>query len=291
MTTSDADLTVQHFVTSDGVRIAYRVCGRGDAVIVCHGGPSTTYEYLVGDLADLDDRLMLVFHDYRGSGASDRSVAASYRFERLADDVDELRQHLGVKRVSILAHSIGGLVALQYALRYSSRCRALALMACSPAGTMRRTAVLVLKALGVVRTTRLLGRALWYELAWSWRGESDSKTSSRFSIMHIMQEGGPAFRDAVTAREVFAENDNAAALERLAFQTDLCDQLPRIECPVLIIHGSKDAPFVAGGVLLERGLPHARRVELDGVGHHPLVEDHTRTHHELAAFLVESHPP
>lgn len=120
---------------------------------------------------------------------------------------------------------------------------------------------------------------------------SAAKTSSRFSIMHIMQEGRPAFRNAVAAREVFAQNDNAAALERLAFQTDMCDQLPRIECSVLVIHGSKDAPFVAGGALLERGLPHGRRIELDGVGHHPLVEDHARTRHELAVFLVGDHPP
>src|SRR5438270_2922743 len=128
---------------------------------------------------------------------------------------------------------MGGFVALQYALRHGEHCRSLALMSCSPAGTMQRTALPTLKALGITRTVRMLGRAMWYLGAWSWRRESDAKTATRYSIMHIMQEGNLAFREAVAAREVLAQNDNAATLERAAFQTDLCGQLPSIACPVL----------------------------------------------------------
>src|SRR5207248_4589189 len=140
----------------------------------------------------------------------------TYTFERLADDVDELRQHLGVERVSVLAHSMGGFVALQYALRHREHCRSLALISCSPAGTMRRTAWPTLRALGAVRTVRMLGRTVWYVAAWSWRRESEAKMASRYSIMHIMQEGNPTFRDAVAAREVLAQNNNAPTLERAA---------------------------------------------------------------------------
>src|SRR5438105_15578503 len=146
-----ADAKVERFTTGDGVSIAYRTEGAGDVVMVCHGGPSTTYEYLVGDLAPVSERFALVFHDYRGAGMSDRASPGTYTFERLADDVDELRQHLGVERVSVLAHSMGGFVALQYALRHREHCRSLALMACSPAGTMRRTASPTLRALGPTR--------------------------------------------------------------------------------------------------------------------------------------------
>jgi pimeloyl-ACP methyl ester carboxylesterase len=217
---------------------------------------------------------------------SDRASPETYTFERLADDVDELREHLGAERVSVLAHSLGGLVALHYAIRHASHCRSLALMSCSPAGTMRRTAMPTLKALGAMRIARIVARGIWYLAAWSWRRESDAKTASRYSMMHIMQEGNPAFREAVAAREIFAQNDNAPTLERAAFQTDLCDELPSIDSPVLVIHGSKDAPFVAGGQLLERGVRNVRRIELRGVGHHALVEENARTSRELIEFLT-----
>jgi proline iminopeptidase len=282
----DKIVRVPHFETNDGVRIAYSVRGDGAPIIVCHGGPSTTYEYLVGDLADLDDRATVVFHDYRGSGRSETAPQTSYTFERLADDVDELREHLGFERVTVLAHSMGGFVALHYALRHSERCERLVLLSCSPAGTMRRAALPTLRAMGFIRLGRMAGRAVGYLGWWSWRRDCEAKTLARYSIMKVLQEGKPEFADEVKRREVLADNDNAASLERLAFNTDLCDELGEITCPVLVVHGANDAAFVAGAELLERGVPSLRRVSLPGVGHHPLVEEHERVIREIRSTLA-----
>ena len=226
-----------------------------------------------------------MFHDYRGSGESATAAAESYTFERLADDVDELREHLGFERVTVLAHSMGGFVALHYALRHPERCEQLVLISCAPAGTMQRTALPTLRALGPVRLGRMLGRASRYLVWWSWQADAEAKTRARFSIMGVMQEGRRAWRSEVAKREVLAENDNAASLERAAFNTDLCDELHRIDCPCLIVHGTNDAPFTAGAQLLERGLPRARRISLQGVGHHPLVEEHDTVIAEIASVL------
>lgn len=276
---------VERFDTRDGVSIAYWVSGRGDAVIMCHGGPSTTHEYLVSDLGDLAGSATLVFHDYRGSGRSETAAPASYTFERLADDVDELREHLGFESVTVLAHSMGGFVALQYALRHPDRCRALILMSCTPAGTIGRTGIPTLRALGLARFARVLRRAGAYLAWWSWHPRSDAKTRARFSIMGTLQEGQPAFRAEVAAREILANNDNAPTLERLGFKTDLCSELSKIGCPALVIYGENDAPFAAAAGLFRAGLPQARIVQFAGVGHHPLVEEHDRTIRAISETL------
>jgi proline iminopeptidase len=276
-----------HFETRDGVDIAYEACGHGVPVIVCHGGPSTTHEYLVDDLSALNDTAQLVFHDYRGSGQSATAAADSYNFERLADDVDEVRAHLGFERVTVLAHSLGGFVALHYALRHGERCERLVLISCSPAASMSRTAIPTLRALGPVRFARMLDKAARYLVWWTWKPDSEAKTLARYSAMSVLQEGGREWRAEVAKREVLADNDNAPTLERVAFKTDLCDQLHRIKCPVVVINGSRDAPFAAGAALLERGLPHVRRVTFEGVGHHPLVEEHARTIAEIRTALAE----
>jgi pimeloyl-ACP methyl ester carboxylesterase len=103
--------------------------------------------------------------------------------------------------------------------------------------------------------------------------------------MKVLQEGQAAFRDDVARREVLADNDNAPTLERLGFRTDLTDQLGKISCPVVIIFGDHDAPFTAGARLLSAGLPDARTLRLQGVGHHPLVEGHDRTIEAIADAL------
>ena len=154
---------------------------------------------------------------------------------------------------------------------------------------MSRTAIPTLRALGPVRFFRMLGNAARYLLWWTWKPDSEAKTRVRYSIMGVLQEGGRRWRAEVATREVLADNDNAPTLERVAFKTDLCDQLHRIACPVLVVHGSKDAPFTAGAALLERGLPHVRRVTFAGVGHHPLVEEHARTIAEIRTALAD-HP-
>src|SRR6476646_7133530 len=146
---------MERFETSDRVAIAYQVSGHGRPLVVCHGGPSTTHSYLVDDLAALGDRATLIFHDYRGSGRSDAAPRAGYTFERLADDVDELRAHLGLERLGVLAHSMGGFVALEYALRHPDRCEHLILISCTPAGTWQRTALPTLRALGLGRFIKL----------------------------------------------------------------------------------------------------------------------------------------
>jgi len=276
---------MERFETSDHVALAYDLRGYGSPLVVCHGGPSTTHEYLVMDLAPLEGGATLIFHDYCGSGLSDTASASSYTFERLADDVDELRECLGFSRVSVLAHSMGGFVALEYALRHPDRCERLILISCSPAGTWQRTALPTLRALGIRRFLKLGSRALVYATRWSWRASSEQRTLARFSIMSVLQEGQASFRDDVAAREVLSDNDNAATLERLRFRTDLTTQLPRISCPVLIIFGDHDAPFTAGAQLLAAHLTSSRVIRLKNVGHHPLVEEHDRTISAIAEAL------
>ena len=276
---------MDRFETSDRATISYDVRGHGRPLVICHGGPSTTHDYLVDDLAPLEDRATLIFHDYRGSGLSDAAPSTSYTFERLADDVDELRAHLGLDRLSVLAHSMGGFMALEYAIRHPDHCERLILISCSPAGTLQRTGLPTLRALGIARFGKLCSRAFIYTLRWSWRPSSEKKTLARFSIMSVLQEGRSTFRDDVAAREVFADNDNASALERLGFHTDLTDQLAKITCPALIIFGDHDAPFTAGANLLAKGLRNAQTLRLEGIGHHPLVEEHDRTIQAIADAL------
>lgn len=74
----------------DGARLHYEVRGTGRPTIVCCGGPSTTYDYLLGDLDPLTTDLSLIFHDYRGSGRSSSAPSQTYRFDQLADESPSL---------------------------------------------------------------------------------------------------------------------------------------------------------------------------------------------------------
>ena len=275
------------FATSDGTEIRYEVRGNGWPVAVCHGGPNNISNTLMRDLAPLEDSYALIFHDYRGGGGSAAAPAATYRFDRFGDDLDELRAHLGHESMSVVAHSMGGFVALQYALRHPETCRRLALIATTPCGVARRMAIPVLQALGPLRTAKAMVLAARFVGLWSWRRQSRERTTAMYAPMNVTQEARPELRAKVAAAhpELPVDNDNAPHLLKAMSALDLRDQLDNIHCPALVLYGSRDAASVVGGQMLASGLPNARVRILPDVGHEVFIEAPAETFETLRGFL------
>lgn len=110
---------VKGFVRVTGGRIAYRVAGarkKGVPLIVIHGGPGATHEYLE-PLEALADERPVVFYDQLGCGDSDKpDNPRLWTIERYARELGELREALKLDRVHILGHSWGTMIAVDYML-------------------------------------------------------------------------------------------------------------------------------------------------------------------------------
>lgn len=263
------------FRAGDGTPIYFELHGSGPPLYVCHGGPQTTFSYLSQALEPLARHFTLVYHDYRGSGRSGRAAPQTYRFEQLAADLDALRAHLGHERVALLAHSLGGFVALHYALRYGQHLQALVLVATTPTGVMGRLVGPTLRVLGARRLIRLLVAAAGYGLIWAWRRESPARRRARLRLLALLQEGRADRMELVRAaeREAAVGSENAPYLEAEAYRTDLTPHLGRIRCPVLVACGDRDAVFFAALRLYRQHWPGATYVIFPGVGHHPAIEE------------------
>jgi len=122
-------IAVESFRSWDGTELAYRVAGSGPPLVCIPGGPGQAVEYL-GELGGLGSRRTLILLDNRGTGAS-RVPAdpATYRVDRLVDDVEALRQHLGFDRMDLFGHSASGGTCLLYAARHPGRLTHLVLVA------------------------------------------------------------------------------------------------------------------------------------------------------------------
>lgn len=116
------------FHTYDGTELTYHLQGEGEPLICVPGGPMRAAVYL-GDLGGLSAHRQLVLLDLRGTG--DSAVPddpATYRCDRLVDDVEALRVHLGLERIDLLGHSASGNLVELYAARYPQRLRSLTLV-------------------------------------------------------------------------------------------------------------------------------------------------------------------
>jgi proline iminopeptidase len=107
------------FVDAHGVFIYYKIIGRGAPLLIVHGGPGASHDYLLPHLLPLARTNKLIFIDERGSGRSQKLEDASqYTVENMVEDVEAVRQALGLGKISLMGHSYGGVLAQAYALKY-----------------------------------------------------------------------------------------------------------------------------------------------------------------------------
>jgi len=107
------------YVDVGDVFIYYKALGTGAPLVILHGGPGASHEYLLPYLISLAKTNRIVFIDERGSGKSTKlEDPAGYTVEAMADDVEAVRRALGLGKISLLGHSYGGVLAQAYALKY-----------------------------------------------------------------------------------------------------------------------------------------------------------------------------
>lgn len=107
------------FVDANGVMIYYLSTGHGQPLMILHGGPGASHDYFLPYLLPLARHNRIVFIDERGSGRSQKLEDASgYTIENMVEDVEAVRQALGLGKISLLGHSYGGALAQAYALKY-----------------------------------------------------------------------------------------------------------------------------------------------------------------------------
>src|SRR5450432_2132209 len=105
---------------SDSARLYYRIIGHAaDTIIAIHGGPGMDHESIFGDFKVLGEHHTVIFYDQRGGGKSTLPTDTTTLFaKRQIQDLDELRKHFKIERVTLIAHSYGPLLAASYAIAH-----------------------------------------------------------------------------------------------------------------------------------------------------------------------------
>jgi proline iminopeptidase len=107
------------FADANGVMIYYTTMGKGEPLLILHGGPGASHDYFFPYLLPLMRNNRLIFIDERGSGKSQKLEQPSeYTVENMVEDVEAVRKALDLGKISLLGHSYGGVLAQAYALKY-----------------------------------------------------------------------------------------------------------------------------------------------------------------------------
>ncbi|MEZ4464010.1 MAG: alpha/beta hydrolase [bacterium] len=224
--------------------------------------------------------------DLPGYGKSSKPATFPYTMVAQADAVRALVQHLGLEKPTLVGHSMGGQIALTYAIRWPAEPGALVLTA--PAGFEKFSArekawfkSVVTSAASAPPTSMPSGAACG--AATSLVGSPTSPGSSRSA------------RVAGTDEFAAYAYANVKSIHGLLDTDFTRDSLWRIQVPTLILHGDQDRlipnPFMHGGETREimevgrRGIKDAKLVTLHGCGHTVQLDCPIEYNAALSAFL------
>src|ERR1700712_2639839 len=255
-------------VTLHGDRVAYRDEGAGEVLLLVHGmgGSSSSWQELVPKLAK---KYRVIAPDLLGHGLSDKP-RGDYSVGAFAVLLRDLLDTLGVPKATIVGHSLGGGIAMQFAHQHRDYCQRLILISSGGLGAdvgalLRLLSLpgseLLLNALAsrpVLHATDALRVKLSLDgevtrfsetlRAQAWLTDRDSRRAFLRTLRSVVDHRGQA----------------VCALSRLHCNADL---------PALIITGDRDRVIpVAHAHAAHAALPGSRLHVLPDVWHHPQVE-------------------
>jgi proline iminopeptidase len=274
----------------NGVRLWYRVAGRpsGTPVVFLHGGPgqgSQTFAKFAGPPLERSQRM--IYLDQRGSGRSEKHWAKEYSLALMVNDLEKLRRHWGVRKMDLIGHSFGTLLALEYAARYPQHVAHLVLSG----------AVVDFPAmldLACVRLEKVDPET--YKKALERLPAGSKRRCHIFAAGRSFIDGNmypdPAIRNIVDETDKAGGLYNTGEIFGALADHGMLDYrftgADKLTMPVLAIQGAKDFQAAVEPVrAFAAKVPGARVIEYEGRGHFMFVEDPERFASDVSNFLGE----
>jgi len=264
------------FITIDNLQYSVIIRGTGQPVICWHGfaEDASTWEFIQLE------HCQMVLVDLIGHGASDKpETLAPYRLPMLLGQLHSLIQQLGYRKYALLGYSMGGRLALAYALAYPQEVSQLVLESasygvCDPLDRVNRRAndvwlAKVIKEKGIE----------WFNSYWS-----------GLEMFASQSQLPQAIRDKISQRRL---NNLPQALANTLLGSGqgvfpcLKEQIASLSMPVLYINGQYDEKYRAIGDEFAQLNPFITREIIRGVGHNTHIENPAMFNEVLNTWLSD----
>jgi 3-oxoadipate enol-lactonase len=254
MNTQMAELAQSGTVQANGQELYYEVHGEGPPLVLVMGIGYDSSLWTLEQVPVLSTQYQVILVDNRDAGRSSKA-RHPYTIADMADDLAGLLDALGIQHSHLLGLSMGGMIALEFALRHGDRLDRLVLTGTGAAPA--RSAVDPIQI-------------------WSWIKANDPtgevfgghQLVSLFSTKFLRNHQAVRDTAALLANNPYPMSHEAYQRQAAAYlQFDALDRLTAITAPTLVIVGEQDLltpPWIAREVA--KGIPAARFETIRGDG-------------------------
>jgi len=279
----------EQFADVNGIKICYDIHGDGDPVILIHGF-SDRKEHWRAQVGALSKHFKVIRMDNRGTGKSDRPDG-EYTMEVYASDVAGLMDSLGMEKSHIIGHSLGGMIAQNFAILYPNRINKLILVntfpGLKPPGEPIDDAIEMYKESAFASQEAIekdplnafingakssYSRNFWKIM----REEPKKKFHGIWSVEDLVEEKvkfGPTIKDLSNQAHALSTHNTY-------------ERLNEIKNKVLILSAEKDksCPKTMGEKMHEL-IPNSKFEVIEGAGHQSILEKAPEVNQVIIDFL------
>ncbi len=265
-------LTAQHnpredYLTFEGAELYYRIRGEGQPLVVI-SGPGMDGSYFHPSIDPLSKTFRLITYDQRGTGESKGILdTLKLTMDRYVEDLEALRQGLGVEKMHLMGHSYGGLLAMYYALKYPQRLGSLMLVGTGVGDSSSKSQQTTVNERLTPEDREAVGRM-------TATGALDTK-EGWVNLFKVMWKPYVYDQKKVSLiKEAFSDNTSLIRkhVDRSIDEKKLYAQLANLKVPTLLIHGDYDPVPLSASQRTHQVIKGSTLVVLPKCGHFPFME-------------------
>lgn len=260
----------------NGADLFISVKGKGETIVVLHGGPGLNHGYFKPHLDELEKKFRVVYYDQRASGQSATPSVDSLTLNFFVEDLEALRMHLKLEKLKLLAHSWGAVLFTHYALKYPGRIEKVMLVspamlsreydqAAAAAGKAKATAQDSLDRASIVSKGNLQIQDYEAMLKLSFKASAHDRKNMDHLNVNLPANFVGASRALFTG-----------LMKDPSSQANLYDSLRKFNFPVLIVHGQADILPIVSIERMRKNLPLGSLMIFEKSGHFPFIEERKR---------------
>lgn len=265
------------FVKIQDGQLYYQIVGKGDPIIVIHGGPGLDQRYLLPGMALLSKKHQVVFYDQAGCGRSTVSTIDEQHIniDRFVEDIETLRRSLGFQKVTLVGHSWGGMLAMYYALKYEKNVKKMVIMNSLPITTAGLHEVVDEIQRRIQPSSSEIEKI---QESQEFLNNDPQAISQYYRLIFHYYFHNPADLEKLntniepTGAATCIQSAKILENSLLTKFIDLTDSLKNLKIPTLITYGDSDV--ISGGAIKEivKTIKNSRLVIQKQCGHFPYIE-------------------
>jgi proline iminopeptidase len=249
-----------------------------------HGGPGGDHTGFKPTFSPLSQKMQLVYFDHRGQGRSARGPQETYTLDNNVEDMESLRQYLGLEKIVVIGTSYGGMVALTYASRYPNNVSHLIAIVTVADSRFLQRAQQNLETRGTPEQKTVAQRL------WDGNFETEAQLREYFQVTRSLYSVTADPQDPPAKawdRAILSIESINQAFGGFLRSYDVRDQLSKITAPTLVLAGRHDwicPPEVSEEIAA--AIPNADLRIFEHSGHSIRVDEPEAMLDAIAGFII-----